>query len=110
LLDHLRASGRFLWAHGGSQLLVDAAREACLRRIARVHPDLIDAAGTEHEAERMARLAELLGLDAEQSRMLFSQKAPTRMIDFLHTMRLYQTVHERLALKRPATQRTKGTQ
>ena len=110
LLDHLRASGRFLWAHGGSQLLVDAAREACLRRIARVHPDLIAAAGTEHEAERVARLAELLGLDAEQSRMLFSQKAPTRMIDFLHTMRLYQTVHERLALKRPATQRTKGTQ
>lgn len=110
LLDHLRASGRFLWTHGGSQLLVDAAREACLRRIARVHPDLIAAAGTGHEAERAARLAELLGLDAEQSRMLFSQKAPARMIDFLHTIRLYQTVHERLALKRPATTYTKGTQ
>lgn len=110
LLDHLRASGRFLWAHGGSQLLVDSAREACLRRIARVHPDLIAAAGTEHEAERTARLAELIGLDAEQSRMLFSQKAPTRMTDFLHTIRLYQTVHERLALKRPDTRHTKGTQ
>ncbi|MBI3528265.1 MAG: DUF4350 domain-containing protein [Betaproteobacteria bacterium] len=108
LLDHLRASGRFLWAHGGSQLLVDAAREACLRRIARVHPDLIAAPGTEHEAEREARLAELIGLDAEQSRMLFSQKAPTRMIEFLHTIRLYQTVHERLALRRPAAKNTKG--
>ena len=104
LLDHLRASGRFLWAHGGSQRLVDAAREACLRRIARVHPDLIASP----EAERAARLAELLGLDAEQSRQLFSQKAPTRMIDFLHTIRLYQTVHERLALRRPTTQNTKG--
>ena len=110
LLDHLRASGRFLWAHGGSQLLVNAAREACLRRIGRVHPDLIAAAGTGHEAERAARLAELIGLDAGQSSMLCSQKAPTRMIDFLHTIRLYQTVHERLALRRPTTQNTKGMQ
>jgi len=107
LLDHLRASGRFLWAHGGAQLLVDAARESCLRRVARVHPDLIGAAGTEHEAARAARLAELLGLDAEQSRMLFSHKARARAIDFLHTIRLYQTVHERLALKRRATQPTR---
>ena len=106
LLDHLRASGRFLWAHGGSQLLVDSAREACLRRIARVHPDLIAAP----EAERAAHLAELLGLDAEQSHMLFLQKAPTRMMDFLHIIRLYQTVHERLALKRPATQLSRGAQ
>jgi len=108
LLDHLRASGRFLWAHGGSQLLVDAAREACLRRIARVHPDLIGAAGAEQEAERAARLAELIGLDAEQTRSLFARKAPTRMIDFLQTIRLYQTVHERLALKRPAMQHSRG--
>ena len=107
LLDHLRASGRFLWAHGGAQLLVDAARESCLRRVARVHPDLIGAAGSEHEAARAARLAELLGLDAEQSRMLFSHKARARAIDFLHTIRLYQTVHERLALKRRATQPTR---
>lgn len=106
LLDHLRASGRFLWAHGGSQLLVDSAREACLRRIARVHPDLIAAP----EAERAARLAELLGLDTEQSHRLFSQKAPTRMMDFLHTIRLYQTVHERLALKQPAKQHSRGAQ
>ena len=104
LLDHLRASGRFLWAHGGSQRLVDAAREACLRRIARVHPDLIALP----EAERSARLAELLGLDAEQSRQLFLQKAPARMIDFLNTITLYQTVHERLALRRPNTQNIKG--
>lgn len=103
LLDHLRASGRFLWVHGGSQLLIDAARDACLRRIARVHPDLIASP----EPERSARLRELIGLDAEQSRQLFSQKAPARMIDFLHAIRLYQTVHERLARGRPPTQDTK---
>jgi hypothetical protein len=105
LLDHLRASGRFLWVHGGSQLLVDAARDACLRRISRVHPDLIASP----EPERSARLQELIGLDAAQSRLLFSQPAPARMIDFLHAIRLYQTVHERLARGRPPTQDTKET-
>ena len=104
LLDHLRASGRFLWAHGGSKLLVDAAREACLRRIARVHPDLLASP----EPERQARLMELLGLDAEQSSRLFSSAAPARTIDFLHAIRLYQTVQESLALKRPATQNKKA--
>jgi len=105
LLDHLRASGRFLWAHDGAQVLVDAAREACLRRIVRVHPELLAAS----DAEREARMTELLGLDAAQSRILFSQKAPAGMLDFLHTIRLYQTVHERLALKRRGAGHTKGT-
>jgi hypothetical protein len=106
LLDHLRASGRFLWVHGGSQLLVDAARDACLRRIARVHPDLIASP----EPERSERLQELIGLDAEQSRQLFAPTAPTRMIDFLLAIRLYQTIHERLSRGRPPTQDTKETQ
>jgi hypothetical protein len=104
LLDHLRASGRFQWAHGGAQLLVDAARDACLRRIAGAHPELLAAP----EVERAARLAELMGLDAEQSRLLFARKAPTSMTDFLHTVSLYHTVHERLALRKPASQNSRG--
>ena len=106
LLDHLRASGRFLWVHGDAQLLIDAARDACLRRITRVHPDLIAAA----EPERSARLQELIGLDAEESRRLFTQTAPARMIDFLQAIRLYQTVHERLSRGRPPTQDKKEMQ
>jgi len=106
LLDHLRASGRFLWVHGGSQLLVDAARDACLRRIARVHPDLIASP----EPERSVRLQELIGLDAGQSRQLFAPTAPTRMIDFLLAIRLYQTIHERLSRASPSTQDTKESQ
>jgi len=87
-------------------LLVDAARDACLRRIARVHPDLIAAP----EPERSERLQELIGLDAAQSRQLFAPTAPTRMIDFLLAIRLYQTIHERLSRGRPPTQDTKETQ
>lgn len=96
LLDHLRASGRFLWANGGARQLLEAAREACLRRVARAHPDLLAAP----ESERAPRLAGLLGLTAEQARVLLAPAAATRMIDFLQTVRLYQTVHERLSLRR----------
>jgi hypothetical protein len=105
LLDHLRASGRFLWKHGGSRRLLEAAREACMRRIARAHPELVVAA----DAQRQTRLTELLGLDAEQSRLLFSHDVPVRALDFIRTIQVYQTVHETLALKRAALHQA-GTQ
>jgi hypothetical protein len=96
LLDHLRASGRFLWSNGGSAQLLEAAREACLRRVLRAHPDLMAAS----EAQRKARIAQLLGLSEAQAASLLAAPAATRMIEFLHTIRLYQEIHERLALQK----------
>jgi hypothetical protein len=58
LLDHLRASGRYLWARGLGGTLAAAAREAALRRVARAYPDFAVASG----AERSARLVALAGL------------------------------------------------
>lgn len=106
LLDHLRTSGRFLWSNGGGAQLLEAAREACLRRVTRAHPDLLATP----EAQREARLAELLGLEREQARRLLHAPAGARMIDFLHTIRLYQDIHERLArrtMSRRPTRRTR---
>jgi hypothetical protein len=102
LLDHLRASGRFLWSNGGSARLLEAAREACLRRVMRAHPDLMATP----DSQRKARIAELLGLSMEQAAALLVAPPATRMIDFLHTVRLYQEVHERLALRRAGAQST----
>lgn len=102
LLDHLRASGRFLWKHGGSQRLTDAAREACVRRVLRTYPELLGVA----EADREAHVAELLGLDAGQSRLLFSREAPPRALDFIRTIQVFQAVHESLALRRAGDSRT----
>jgi hypothetical protein len=104
LLDHLRASGRFLWSHDGAGRLLEAAREACLRRITRAHPDLLSAP----DAERGKLLADLLGLDAAQAKLLLAPAATTKMGDFIQSVRLYQTVHERLAMRPPAVPRKKG--
>lgn len=105
LLDHLRASGRFLWSSGGGAGLLEAAREACLRRVTRAHPDLLATP----EAQREARLVQLFGLEPEQARRLLRAPGSVRMADFLHTIRLYQDIHEKLArrtLSRRPTRRT----
>jgi hypothetical protein len=99
LLDHLRASGRFLWSNGGAVRLLEVARDACLRRVMRAHPDLMAIP----DAQRKARIAQLLALTEEQAAALLAAPAATRMIDFLHAIRLYQEVHERLALRRSGT-------
>jgi len=72
LLDHLRASGRFLWAQGLGATLAAAARESALRRVARAYPDFAEAP----PAERAARLAALAGLaPAETAALLAPGKA-----------------------------------
>jgi len=101
LLDHLRASGRFLWSNGGAQRMLDAAREACLRRIARAYPDVLAVT----ESERPQRLAEVLGWPEARTRQLLAPAVPAKMMDFLQTIGLYQAVHEQLALNARASSR-----
>ena len=94
LLDHLRASGRYLWSHGGARRLLDAARDSCLRRIGRAHPDFLVLP----EAERPERLAAILGWPEERARQVLAPPDATRMVAFLQAIHLYQAVHEQLAL------------
>lgn len=101
LLDHLRASGRFLWSRGGAQRMLDAARDSCLRRITRAHPDFLAIS----EPERPQRLAEILGWPEERTRQLLAPASAAKMMEFLHTIGLYQAVHEQLALKARASSR-----
>ena len=101
LLDHLRASGRFLWSRGGAQRMLDAARDSCMRRITRAHPDLLAIS----ELERPRRLAEILGWPEDRARQLLAPASATKMMDFLQTIGLYQAVHEQLALKARASPR-----
>jgi hypothetical protein len=101
LLDHLRASGRFLWSNGGAQRMLDAARDACLRRIGRAHPDFLAAA----DAERARLLAELIGWQEDRTRRLLAPAAAGRMVEFMDTIALYQSVHEHFARKARASPR-----
>jgi hypothetical protein len=105
LLDHLRASGRFLWANGGAQTLLDAARDAVLKRLNRMHLDLSSADQTEHQQ----RVSELLGVDAAQVRALLSPASAKKPVEFLRHIKLYQSIHDKLSLKKPALRTNKRT-
>ena len=104
LLDHLRASGRFLWANGGAHRLLESARESALRQLAHAHPDF--SAGS--SPLREARVAELLGLDAGSTHALFTKSPATlRTFEFMHAVRIYQSVQEKLSLQRTAPRANK---
>jgi len=103
LLDHLRAAGRFHWQHGGRARLLDAAREACLARIARAHPE----AAALGAAARAALLAELYGLPADPLAGALSAEPPRDALAFTRRIATMQSIHERLA-HRPGDRNTRG--
>ena len=103
LLDHLRASGRFLWSRGQGGRLLEVSREACLRKISRALPDFETAAAS----TQASRLMRMFGISSEQAQQILSPQAPGKMLHFMHTIHLYQTIHARLALHQAQTSRRK---
>jgi len=103
LLDHLRASGRFLWARGQGGRLLEVSREACLRKISRALPDFETAT----VSTQASRLIHMFGISSEQAQQILSPQAPGKMLHFMHTIHLYQTIHARLALHQAQTSRRK---
>ena len=92
LLDHLRASGRYYWMNGLRSRLVIAARDGALRRIARAQPDF--AAAT--EAERVSRLALLIGISKEEAARFLHAAGALRGADFITIAHHAQRVHSAL--------------
>jgi hypothetical protein len=91
LLDHLRAAGRFHWEREGSLGLLSAAREASLRRLARVHPDLAMLPPAERAREAAART----GLGLDDARYAFEWPAVDAR-EFTAAVRAVQVFEERL--------------
>ncbi len=93
LLDHLRASGRYLWTEGLRGPLAVAARDAALRRLARAQPDFAVAS----PGEQAARLAALAGIAlADAQRFIAAggpQAAPVRGAEFMRLAAIAQRVH-----------------
>ena len=103
LLDHLRASGRFLWAKGRGGRLLEVSREACLRKISRALPDFETATAS----TKASQLIRMFGITSEQVQQILSPQTPGKMLHFMHTIHLYQTIHARLALHQAQTKRRK---
>jgi len=104
LLDHLRASGRFLWNTGQRKQLAESAREMALRRVARIHPDFASLTAR----ERAARLANSFGLAPEDVQRLLVPQAPRTVPEFVRSIRVLQIIHDRLARGRRTNIREKS--
>lgn len=93
LLDHLRASGRFQWARGGGNALVEAAREAALRRVGRAYPDFAGLT----RAEQEARLVALFGIGGDDARKVIAPANPRTPGELMLAVGVYQRIQERLS-------------
>jgi hypothetical protein len=96
LLDHLRASGRFYWQRRGADRLLAAARDACLRKLARSHPGLADLP----RAERAGQLAVLTGVSAARVDAALHGGAADAL-QFTDAVGVLQQIEERLVRKIP---------
>ncbi|HEY2338739.1 MAG TPA: DUF4350 domain-containing protein [Burkholderiales bacterium] len=92
LLDHLRASGRYYWTKGLRAELVNATRDAALRRLARAQPDFADAP----DAEKVARLASLIGVSPEEASRFLTVRGPLSGAAFIELARDAQRMHAAL--------------
>jgi hypothetical protein len=92
LLDHLRASGRYLWVSGLRSRLVVAARDAALRRMARAQPDFASAS----TAEKAARLSSLAKMTKEEAARFMVAAGAMRGADFIKVTQHAQRVHSAL--------------
>lgn len=91
LLDHLRASGLFHWNSGGAARLLTAAREVCMSRVGRNHPDIASLP----TPARAARLAALSGLPSQD--IVFAlEGVPAEPAQFTAVIRTLQAVVEKL--------------
>jgi Domain of unknown function (DUF4350) len=98
LLDHLRASGRFLWNAGQRAELAESAREMALRRVTRAYPDFASLTAS----ERAARLANAFGIAPEDVQRLLVPQSPRTIPEFVRGIRMLQIIHDRLARGRGA--------
>jgi len=97
LLEHLRAAGRHQWMSGNASGLYAAAREACLARVLRAHPE---AAGPTDDATAR-RLGEILDLPPGDIESALAARSFRNPDAFARAVSTLQTLHSRL-LARPA--------
>ena len=89
LLDHLRASGRYLWSQGLRGRLAVAARDAALRRLARAQPDFALAS----PGEKAARLAALAAIPRDDAQRFIAAAGALRGADFMQLTAVAQRIH-----------------
>ncbi|MES2000487.1 MAG: DUF4350 domain-containing protein [Pseudomonadota bacterium] len=92
LLDHIDASGRFLWRHGQRAKLLNGARAGLLRVLESRHPGL----ASQPAAAISIHLADLSkSMPDTVQKVLFAQYAPNEY-EFTEAIRLLETIRKSL--------------
>jgi hypothetical protein len=92
LIEHIRACGRFRWAHGARESLLAAAREICQGRIARLRPRLAFLP----LEDRCRELATELSRGPDEIAYAF-QGVPRAAREFVHMVATLASIHAHLS-------------
>jgi hypothetical protein len=92
IMEHIEASGAYLWKTHHREALVDAVREDVLDTAARRHPGWTGM----NRQEREEHIAELTGMTTEASRRLLDGFKPATRQDFTVLIRQLKTIKDRL--------------
>jgi hypothetical protein len=90
LLEHIEASGRFLWTHGQQAELIEAMRESLRRSLQFRHP------GWSTSEDLYRKLAAMTGLPTGAVRAALAETPPTDEQSFTETMRVLEMVRKHL--------------
>lgn len=96
LLEHLNASGRFLWNNGGRAQLAESARAVLMQRLLRHNPALRGLQGR----SLIAALQKRYALSEEQAQLIARGGKVAGVAQFIGALQLYQRLHARLARSR----------
>lgn len=92
LLDHVQASGRFLWRQGARDMLLAELRHTVQSRLRRRHPGWQRLG----PAEQAAHLAAATGLSVTQVEEALQEAAPPDQEGFVRTVRQLQSIRNQL--------------
>jgi len=92
IMEHIEASGRYLWKHDNRDILTHAMLEDLERTARRRHPGWGDMSPD----ERATHIAETSGMTTEAAHKLLHAKTPQTRHEFTALIRRFNTLKERL--------------
>ena len=92
LLEHIEASGHFLWQYRQTEFLLRGARQAVLKKLATVHPDWIRLS----PSELSQHLAPLVELSAEEIEAALYHIQPHTEMAFTQTIHILTQIRKML--------------
>jgi hypothetical protein len=92
MLEHIAASGRFLWKHREHDKLVDVVRRAALKHIEQAHPRWMQL----EPIEMRRQLAQHAALSIEQISLALDTPVPRNKADFTLVIQLLDAIRKSL--------------